>query len=160
MSKDDQEILHVGNLYALLYVGIGIVTGISSFFQKMFGGLAGDRFSLRIRKLVFKNMLAQDMTYFDEPENTVGNLTARLSTDATGIQGVKISDKLHSPFTSMHSSLSISNLNKIGYQFEISWTVSSCGNCHIICRPFGLHASQNGCGGSDICTLVPPRGVS
>jgi ABC-type multidrug transport system fused ATPase/permease subunit len=90
VSKDNQEILRMGNIYSLLYVGIGLMAGVCSFFQRLLGLLAGDSFSIRIRKLVFKNMLEQDMTFFDEPENSVGNLTARLSTDATGIQGVRL----------------------------------------------------------------------
>jgi len=86
--NDNSDILERGSSYALMFLCIGIATGVSSFFQKFFAGLAGDSISLRVRKVSFAHMLQQDLSFFSEPGNTVGQLTARLSTDATGIQGV------------------------------------------------------------------------
>lgn len=56
--------------------------------QYTFVGFCGEDFTYRIRKLTFTKALDQDMAFFDDPENTVGNLCARLSTDATGLRGV------------------------------------------------------------------------
>lgn len=85
---DNEEILEKGSIYSLTFLFIGVVTGISSFFQKFFAGLAGDSISLRIRKVLFRHILEQDLSFHSEPGNSVGQLTARLTTDATGIQGV------------------------------------------------------------------------
>ena len=37
---------------------------------------------------VNKCLLFQDMAYFDDPDNNIGALTTRLSTDASQVQGV------------------------------------------------------------------------
>lgn len=52
-------------------------------------GFCGENFTYRMRKVIFSSVLNQDMTFFDEPDNTVGNLCARLSTDATSLRGVR-----------------------------------------------------------------------
>merc|ERR1719223_36707 len=41
----------------------------------------------RIRSKCFKAVLSQDLAYFDNPDNNVGALTTRLSTEAAAVQG-------------------------------------------------------------------------
>lgn len=50
-------------------------------------GISGERFTYRIRKLLFSSLLEQDISFYDQPKNTVGKLAARLSTDASSIRG-------------------------------------------------------------------------
>ncbi|KAG5894748.1 hypothetical protein JTB14_032638 [Gonioctena quinquepunctata] len=58
-------------------------------FGQMFSfGIAGERLTLRMRKKTFNAMLNQEMAWFDRKENGVGALCARLSGDASSVQGV------------------------------------------------------------------------
>lgn len=51
-------------------------------------GIAGERLTMRLRKMAFAAMLQQEIGWFDLPENSTGALCARLSTDAANVQGV------------------------------------------------------------------------
>eukprot|EP00794_Sanderia_malayensis_P017699 gene17699-19467_t len=42
---------------------------------------------MRLRQQCFKALLRQDIAFFDEPAHSTGALTARLATDASGVQG-------------------------------------------------------------------------
>jgi ATP-binding cassette subfamily B (MDR/TAP) protein 1 len=51
-------------------------------------GFSGERLTKRMRSNGFKAMLSQEVAFYDMPENNVGTLTTRLSTEAASIQGV------------------------------------------------------------------------
>lgn len=72
---------------SILFIIVGIITGVGTFLHMHMFGLAGVRMTTRIRKMVFSAMLKQDMGWYDEDKNSVGALCARLSTDAAAIQG-------------------------------------------------------------------------
>jgi ABC-type multidrug transport system fused ATPase/permease subunit len=42
---------------------------------------------MRLKSLLFKVVLKQDISFFDEQENSIGRLCARLSSDASSMQG-------------------------------------------------------------------------
>lgn len=52
--------------------------------------IAGEKLTRRVRNNMFKAILRQELGWFDKKENSVGAICARLSTDATHIQGVSI----------------------------------------------------------------------
>ncbi|XP_071641827.1 multidrug resistance protein homolog 49 isoform X1 [Temnothorax longispinosus] len=72
---------------SILFIVIGVITGISTFLQMYMFGLAGVRMTTRIRKTAFSAMLKQEMGWYDEDLNSVGALCARLSADAAAVQG-------------------------------------------------------------------------
>ena len=49
-------------------------------------GKAGEELTYRIRTKTFRSILRQDMTFFDQSENTVGQLTNQLSADGNAIK--------------------------------------------------------------------------
>jgi ABC-type multidrug transport system fused ATPase/permease subunit len=51
-------------------------------------GIAGERLTMRLRKMAFAAILRQEIAWFDKSENSTGSLCARLSSDAANIQGV------------------------------------------------------------------------
>jgi len=53
-------------------------------------GIVGENLTLRLRKIVFSQMLRQEIGWFDLPENKIGVLTSRLAVDATIIRGVRL----------------------------------------------------------------------
>ncbi|XP_065886381.1 ATP-dependent translocase ABCB1-like isoform X2 [Dysidea avara] len=71
-----------------LFVAIGIATGIATILRSLFFSLSGEALTSRLRRLSFQHMLRQDMTWFDNPKNSTGKLTARLSRDAAEVQGI------------------------------------------------------------------------
>ncbi|XP_065886383.1 ATP-dependent translocase ABCB1-like isoform X2 [Dysidea avara] len=70
-----------------LFAALGMVTGIATVLRSLFFSLSGEALTSHLRRLSFQHMLHQDMTWFDNPKNSTGKLTARLSHDAAEVQG-------------------------------------------------------------------------
>lgn len=87
-EPDEEKAQSSANLYALAFLGIGLLAGISMFLQLFMFSLAGEALTQRLRKLSFAAMLRQELGWFDEPLNNIGSLLARLSGDAASVQGV------------------------------------------------------------------------
>lgn len=51
-------------------------------------GLSGEHLTKRLRRMTFENLLRQEVSFFDHPDNTVGSLTTKLATDASAVRGV------------------------------------------------------------------------
>ncbi|MBV99660.1 Multidrug resistance protein 1, partial [Eschrichtius robustus] len=76
------------NLFSLLFLILGIISFITFFLQGYTFGKAGEILTKRLRYMVFRSMLRQDVSWFDDPKNTTGALTTRLASDAAQVQGV------------------------------------------------------------------------
>ncbi|XP_032499211.1 ATP-dependent translocase ABCB1 isoform X2 [Phocoena sinus] len=75
------------NLFSLLFLILGIISFITFFLQGYTFGKAGEILTKRLRYMVFRSMLRQDVSWFDDPKNTTGALTTRLASDAAQVQG-------------------------------------------------------------------------
>ncbi|KAM5303115.1 ATP-dependent translocase ABCB1 isoform 2-T2 [Glossophaga mutica] len=75
------------NLFSLLFLVIGIISFITYFLQGYTFGKAEEILTKRLRYMVFKSMLRQDVSWFDDPKNTTGALTTRLANDAAQVKG-------------------------------------------------------------------------
>ncbi|XP_003782856.1 multidrug resistance protein 1 [Otolemur garnettii] len=75
------------NLFSLLFLVLGIVSFITFFLQGYTFGKAGEILTKRLRYMVFRSMLRQDVSWFDNPKNTTGALTTRLANDAAQVKG-------------------------------------------------------------------------
>lgn len=53
-------------------------------------GMSGERLTMRIRRKMFRAMLSQEMEWYDDKTNGVGAICARLSGEASSVQGVSI----------------------------------------------------------------------
>ena len=53
-------------------------------------GISGENLTKRLRSRYFKAILSQEIGWFDHPDNSVGTLCTRLSTDAAAVQGVSL----------------------------------------------------------------------
>uniref|UniRef100_A0A1L8E495 ABC-type xenobiotic transporter n=2 Tax=Nyssomyia neivai TaxID=330878 RepID=A0A1L8E495_9DIPT len=78
------DIAHTFTLYTLL---LATITGIAALVQTYAFGKAGVRLTSLLRKSAFSKTIRQEMSFFDVPENSVGALSARLSTDCANVQG-------------------------------------------------------------------------
>lgn len=85
--QDPDEIYRRTVNFSILFIIVGILTGIGTFLQMYMFGFAGVRMTTRIRKMAFNAMLKQDMGWYDEDANSVGALCARLSSDSSAVQG-------------------------------------------------------------------------
>ncbi|KAK2584732.1 hypothetical protein KPH14_007064 [Odynerus spinipes] len=85
--QDEDEVRNETVNFAILFIIVGVVTGVGTFLQMYMFGLAGVRMTTRIRRITFGAMLKQEMGWFDDEQNSVGALCARLSSDAGAVQG-------------------------------------------------------------------------
>nr|XP_039267519.1 ATP-dependent translocase ABCB1-like [Styela clava] len=84
-GKEQQ--LHQAMIYAMMFLGLG---GLALLSYTTEGGLfskSGMELTTRLRKIAFKTMLRQDISYFDDHRHSTGALATRLATDASRVQG-------------------------------------------------------------------------
>ncbi|KAK9238839.1 P-loop containing nucleoside triphosphate hydrolase protein [Lipomyces kononenkoae] len=76
------------NLYSGLFFMLAFVEGLA--YVTTFGLLAyvAQKLVRRIRYESFRQILRQDISYFDREENTTGSLTSTLSKDAQSVEGL------------------------------------------------------------------------
>ncbi|CAK8671951.1 unnamed protein product [Clavelina lepadiformis] len=86
-STDPQEIQEGVNFYALLFVGIAVVSFITYFLQNYMFAKSGEILTRRLRKMGFECMLRQDIGWYDDHRNNPGALSTRLATDAAYVKG-------------------------------------------------------------------------
>ncbi|XP_036102579.1 ATP-binding cassette sub-family B member 5 [Molossus molossus] len=87
-ENDDKTTLkHDAEIYSMVFIILGVICFVSYFIQGLFYGRAGEILTMRLRHLAFKAMLYQDISWFDDKENSTGALTTILATDIAQIQG-------------------------------------------------------------------------
>ncbi|XP_052577069.1 multidrug resistance protein 2 isoform X4 [Peromyscus californicus insignis] len=75
------------NLFSLLFLVLGMISFVTYFLQGFMFGKAGEILTKRLRYMVFKSMLRQDISWFDDHKNSTGTLTTRLASDAANVKG-------------------------------------------------------------------------
>ncbi|KAE9546637.1 hypothetical protein FO519_010151, partial [Halicephalobus sp. NKZ332] len=75
-------------LYIVLigYITLGVLGGITTWLSGYIMGLVGEKLNVRLRMDVYKNLMGQDVSYYENPDHSVGKLTARLATDSNNVQ--------------------------------------------------------------------------
>ncbi|XP_069318702.1 ATP-dependent translocase ABCB1 [Eulemur rufifrons] len=86
-SDTDETKRQNSNLFSLLFLVLGIISFITFFLQGYTFGKAGEILTKRLRYRVFRSMLRQDVSWFDNPKNSTGALTTRLANDAAQVKG-------------------------------------------------------------------------
>lgn len=85
---DADEIREITFIFSICFVLLGLFTGLGTFFQTFFFNIAGVKLTTRLRTTVFEATMKQEMAWFDDTKNGVGNLCARLAGDCSSVQGV------------------------------------------------------------------------
>ncbi len=85
--QDKDEVQNHANYYSILFLIIGAVAGLATFFQTYMFSVAGVRLTSRLRSLTFGAMMRQEIAWFDDTKNAVGALCARLASDCSSVQG-------------------------------------------------------------------------
>ncbi|XP_076803035.1 ATP-dependent translocase ABCB1-like isoform X3 [Clavelina lepadiformis] len=84
-TTNDQ--LHRARIYSLTMFGLGVSTFFWFWMKSVFLSKSGTGLTERLRKAAFRAILRQDLAFFDEPSNSSGTLSARLSSDAGKVDG-------------------------------------------------------------------------
>jgi ATP-binding cassette subfamily B (MDR/TAP) protein 1 len=88
MAESDADAVREGtNQYSLYFVIAGVTVGIATFVQFFTYGVAGEKLTMRLRGEMFQAMVRQEVAWFDIKSNSSGALCARLSGDASSVQG-------------------------------------------------------------------------
>ncbi|KAK9330669.1 P-loop containing nucleoside triphosphate hydrolase protein [Lipomyces starkeyi] len=88
-NPNDYAILRraVSTVAAFLFMQAVVLLITSCASGSMFG-YSSSRLVRRIRALVFRHLLRQDISYFDDSEHTTGSLTSSLARDAQSIESI------------------------------------------------------------------------
>ncbi|KAK7331431.1 hypothetical protein VNO77_25656 [Canavalia gladiata] len=86
--KPLEQLRKDSEFWALLFVGLGCITLVAIPVQNYFFGIAGGKLIERIRSLTFKKVVHQEISWFDQPSNSSGAVSARLATDASTVRSL------------------------------------------------------------------------
>uniref|UniRef100_A0AC34QYV8 p-glycoprotein n=1 Tax=Panagrolaimus sp. JU765 TaxID=591449 RepID=A0AC34QYV8_9BILA len=101
-NTDKHKVRKDGHLWAMMFLVMGLVMGFAMFFQAIFFGTTAERLTSRIRRKLFRNILRQDVAYFDETKHSSGKLCTRLATDCPNVKSA-IDYRLGSVFSAVVS---------------------------------------------------------
>jgi len=69
--------------FGLIFMGIAAASWIFAGVQGGVFAVVGERLTTRLRVHLFRSILRQDTSFFDDPQNSVGALTSNLRTDTS-----------------------------------------------------------------------------
>ncbi|KAI8968239.1 P-loop containing nucleoside triphosphate hydrolase protein [Mycotypha africana] len=73
------------NLYAFLFVVLGIASFIGFTTQIIAFETAGERYTCRLRAAIFRAFMRQEVGFFDNDDNSLGSLTSKLAIDSKNV---------------------------------------------------------------------------
>ncbi|KAI9293023.1 P-glycoprotein [Neoconidiobolus thromboides FSU 785] len=76
------------NFRCLMFLLLSIGCFIAGFLKNYSFNYIAEKITYKIRGLYFKSLLQQEIGYFDQLENNVGNLTSKLSKEAQDVHGL------------------------------------------------------------------------
>jgi ATP-binding cassette subfamily B (MDR/TAP) protein 1 len=120
------------NLYAFIFVLLGIGAFIAFSTQVICFEIAGERFTKRLRALTFEAMLKQEIGFFDEESHSLGALTSRLATDAANV------NQLITKVWGDVAQLCVTAITGLAIAFANGWLLTFIVLC---CAPFLLLAT-------------------
>ena len=85
-NVDTWDMRYEASMWACVFVGMAVTQFIGAFLSQYCFGVITERLACRVRGMSYARMLEQDITWFDEPENTAGALSSRLATDCISIK--------------------------------------------------------------------------
>ncbi|XP_033149531.1 LOW QUALITY PROTEIN: multidrug resistance protein homolog 65 [Drosophila busckii] len=137
-EQDEKVALSRTAVLSWACLGVAVITGIICFLQTYLFNYAGVWLTTRMRALTFKSMIKQEVGWFDEEQNSVGALSARLSGEAAGVQGA-----IGYPLSGMIQALS-NFITGISVSMVYNWKLAllCLANCPIIVGSVILEAKM------------------
>lgn len=87
---DAGEALYTADVVSYTVFGLAALVGVCAFLQTYLFNKTGVNLTTRIRSAIFAAMIRQDASWYDDPSNSIGALSVRLTNDAACVQGVRI----------------------------------------------------------------------
>ncbi|KAJ3083808.1 Multidrug resistance protein 1, partial [Quaeritorhiza haematococci] len=87
-GKTGDELRRGGNFWSLIFLLLGIGDFLANFAMVTSFTISGEKLTQRLRDLLFRALLRQEIAFFDEPRHATGALAARLAEDAAKVQGM------------------------------------------------------------------------
>ena len=85
-SQDTDHIMAGAVTFGSIFIGVSVASWTLSGLQGGLFAVVGERLTTRLRVHLFRAILRQDQTFFDDPANSVGALTANLRTDTSSVR--------------------------------------------------------------------------
>ncbi|KAE9552641.1 hypothetical protein FO519_004154 [Halicephalobus sp. NKZ332] len=70
----------------IAFIILGVMCGFTTWVSGYIMGIVGEKLNMRLRMNIYKNWMRQDVSYYENPNHSVGRLTARLATDSNNVQ--------------------------------------------------------------------------
>ncbi|CAG0893263.1 unnamed protein product [Cyprideis torosa] len=83
-----EELKRRSEFWSLMFIALAAFGGLSGYIRTIGIALAGDRMTTRMRLLSFKNILRQEVSWFDDEAHSTGKISTRLATDAPMVKAV------------------------------------------------------------------------
>jgi ATP-binding cassette subfamily B (MDR/TAP) protein 1 len=82
-SMDTEYIMKGAVTFGSIFIGISAASWLFAGVQGGLFAVVGERLTTRLRVHLFRSILRQDTSFFDDPDNSVGALTSTLRTDTS-----------------------------------------------------------------------------
>ncbi|KAJ2949200.1 hypothetical protein O0L34_g6145 [Tuta absoluta] len=86
-NTNQEEVMADVRRYALIFVGVGVFSGVLNFIQVFFYAIAGEHLTERLRNLMFQKLLTQEVAFYDDKNHSTGALCAKLAGESAAVQG-------------------------------------------------------------------------
>ena len=83
-----EEQKRLTNIYAVAIFLVGLFGAVAQFLITVGFAKSGEELTMRMQKLTYSAILRQEIGYFDDETNSIGNLITRLSTDVSSLKGM------------------------------------------------------------------------
>ncbi|KAL6762783.1 MDR-like ABC transporter [Haematococcus lacustris] len=87
---DTDLMIRKASFYAWMFFALGVGVLVVVLLQQASFSYAAQHLSLRVRTLLLRSLLYQEVAFFDDDYNSSGRLTATLATDAAYIKGANL----------------------------------------------------------------------
>ncbi|KAF7730808.1 Multidrug resistance protein 1 [Apophysomyces ossiformis] len=84
-STNAQGPLEGPNLYAFVFVMLGVAALVGFSIQVTSFEIAGERYTKRLRSQLFQAYMRQEVGYYDEEDHSLGSLVSKLAVDAKNV---------------------------------------------------------------------------
>ncbi|KAK9449010.1 P-loop containing nucleoside triphosphate hydrolase protein [Limtongia smithiae] len=85
---DYDYVIPIVDLYAVLLFGLGVIMAAATTIGHCLFSYTSQKLIHKIRYKAYRQILRQDVSFFDRAENTTGTLTTMLSSEAQAVEGL------------------------------------------------------------------------
>jgi ATP-binding cassette, subfamily B (MDR/TAP), member 1 len=136
--SDTDKMRHRAVTEAIYFAGLGVASLISCTLQYWGVAQVGERISAQLRSDLFESFMRRGITFYDQPENSAGDLCTRLSNDSRLVHkagGEALAKQLQALFT-----LVVGCIIGFSASWRIAGVVIACFPANIIASAIQMQA--------------------